>query len=381
MIRERKGRDGNRRLFIDISFTKKDGSEGRYRRDATVQTWTAARVEERRKLLELAETGDIRCAAAEPPKPVQQAPEYTFADVLQHMRRVHLPQLKKSTRVNYEKRVTLYIEATFSKSTLAEMTPDALAAFAATLNADGLKPSTRRGVLITLRSLLRRAVDAGMLASMPKFPKFPKVGQKCETPMAREDVEAMFAAVPNNVALAFGLVAFAGLRPAEVRGLRWSDVDLRSGTISIRWSVSYSEEATPKSGAARVVPIAAPLRAMLEVAKKTRKGPWEKVALTKQGKAWGQTGLTQAFARALLKAKLGRDWSLYSLRRFCGTELHRLGTPLGVIQRIYGHADVQTTMLYIGVVESDLHTAMARFGQETGATPGQRQENEAEGAR
>ena len=77
--------------------------------------------------------------------------------MLQHMRRVHLPQLKKSTRVNYEKRVTLYIEPKFKKSTLAEIKPDALEAFAATLNADGLKQSTRLCVLITMRSLLLRA--------------------------------------------------------------------------------------------------------------------------------------------------------------------------------------------------------------------------------
>src|SRR5689334_11952934 len=131
MIRERKARDGTRRLFIDISFTKKDGSEDRYRRDARVQTWTSARAEERRLLVELAETGELRSVAPEPTKEAQAVIEYTFADVLEYMRRVHLPQLKKSTRVNYEKRVTLYIEPTFGKSALAELTPDAFAEFAA----------------------------------------------------------------------------------------------------------------------------------------------------------------------------------------------------------------------------------------------------------
>lgn len=379
MIRERKARDGTRRLFIDISFTKKDGSEDRYRRDATVQTWTSARAEERRLLVELAETGELRSVAPAPLKEAQPVVEYTFADVLQYMRRVHLPQLKTSTRVNYEKRVALYIEPTFSKSKLAEMTPDAFAEFAAALNADGLAPSTRRGVLITLRSLLKRAVDSGMLGAMPKFPKMPRVGRKCAPPMRQEDVTALLKVVPKNVALAFALAAYAGLRAGEVRALRWWDVDFRAGLIRVRRSLSHGVESTPKSGEARPVPISAPLRALLEAAPKPRKDPQARVAVTKHKREWAETGLTQAFARALVKAKLKGEWSFHDLRRFCATELERLGAPLSSVQKILGHADVTTTMIYIGVVERDLHTAMALFGQTAGATAGQRQESEAEG--
>jgi integrase len=372
-------RTGLTHLVIDIRFRTADGRKLRYRKDAQLQTRSGAHAEERRLLVEFERTGELRNFAPEEPEQQSTSAVYTFADVLQHMRRVHLPQLKTSTRVNYEKRVALYIEPTFNRSTLAEMTPEAFAEFAAALNADGLAPSTRRGVLITLRSLLRRAVDAGMLGAMPKFPKMPRVGRKCAPPMRQEDVTALLKVVPANVALAFALAAYAGLRAGEVRALRWWDVDLRAGLIRVRRALSHGVESTPKSGEARPVPICAPLRALLEAAPKPRKDPHARVALTKHKREWGETGLTQAFARALVKAKLTGEWSFHDLRRFCATELERLGAPLSAVQKILGHADVTTTMIYIGVVERDLHTAMALFGQKAGATPGQQQGNEAEG--
>ena len=52
-------RRGQRILVIDIRFTKKDGSAGRYRHDARVQTTAAATAEERRLLSNVALYGDV----------------------------------------------------------------------------------------------------------------------------------------------------------------------------------------------------------------------------------------------------------------------------------------------------------------------------------
>jgi hypothetical protein len=51
-------RRGEPRLVIDINYTKRDGSRGRYRKDAQVQTLTAARAEDRRLLALLAQHGE-----------------------------------------------------------------------------------------------------------------------------------------------------------------------------------------------------------------------------------------------------------------------------------------------------------------------------------
>jgi len=155
--------------------------------------------------------------------------------------------------------------------------------------------------------------------------------------------------------------AFAGLRAGEVRGLRWPDVDLRRGVITVRRSVVGGVEGSPKSGHGRVVPIAAPLRPHLEAAAKSRKSPWSEVALTSYGKPWKDGGLTQAFERARDRAGLS-GWTFHSLRHFFITELCRRGAPTMVVKQLAGHSELGTTQRYAHMVDGDLGKAIGLFG-------------------
>lgn len=360
-IRKEERRAGETRLVIDIRYRTADGRKHRFRRDAQLQTMAAAKAEERRLLVQLAQTGELRTA---PETEAEPAPVYTFEDIVRHLRRVHLPQLKASTRRNYEQRIVLYLEPFFRDRPLVGLEA-AIPEFAASLAADGLALSTRRGVMITLRTVVRRAVDAGLLDGMPKFPRFAKIGRKGGAPLLLQEVDRLLSVVAPSTAAAFGLAAFAGLRGGEVRALRWSDVDLRNDRLTVRRSISYGVESTPKSGQARDVPIAPPLRVLLEaIAKRRRKsGPWDPVCLTELGQPWGQTGLNQSFSRATKRAGLAQGWSFHDLRRFCGTQLGRMGVRLTVIRDILGHAEATTTERYLGTTPGEQQAAMDRaFG-------------------
>ena len=67
----------------------------------------------------------------------------------------------------------------------------------------------------------------------------------------------------------FALIAYAGLRPNEVRALRRRDLELRreggepiGGFVTVREGWSYGQTHTPKTGQ-RVIPIAPPLARLL----------------------------------------------------------------------------------------------------------------------
>src|SRR5262245_12677349 len=69
-------RRGKRRLIIDIWYRKQDGTLGRYRKDAEVQTLAAAREEERRRIAALAAVGcpeEQKEWKVEPPAPEPQS--------------------------------------------------------------------------------------------------------------------------------------------------------------------------------------------------------------------------------------------------------------------------------------------------------------------
>ena len=55
-------------------------------------------------------------------------------------------------------------------------------------------------------------------------------------------------------------------------------------------------------------------------------------------------------------------FSVHDLRRSCATELLRRGVNPKVVQKMLGHASIQTTMAhYVGVSDKDLRDAVKRF--------------------
>jgi integrase len=52
------------------------------------------------------------------------------------------------------------------------------------------------------------------------------------------------------------IAGFAGLRRGEISGLRWGDVSLTDARIDVRRAIVLGKEVTPKSGKARMVPMA-----------------------------------------------------------------------------------------------------------------------------
>jgi integrase len=246
----------------------------------------------------------------------------------------------------------------FGERSLADVDGKALSELDAELAADELKPSTRANIHCVFRSVLRAAVEAGFLLELPRLPPLPKVGRQIVRPMRRPDVERLLAACSPSARLALSLMAFAGLRPSEVRGLRWCDVDLKSGVLTVRRGLIVGEETTPKSHHHRAVPLSKPLRAILEPLAAQKRSPWAEVAITTHGQLWGDFGLYQAFQRAQKRAALA-GWSPKSLRHYFVTELFGLGASAPVIQKLVGHSDLATTQRYADVDASDLRGAIA----------------------
>ncbi len=93
----------------------------------------------------------------------------------------------------------------------------------------------------------------------------------------------------------------------------------------------------------------------------------------KTGKRWANP--EKAFEKGGKKA--GLEWvGFHDLRRFRATRWSRLGVDLKTIQELLGHADIRTTMLYVGFVDSaldDVRRAQEREAQNAECLEGGRQ--------
>lgn len=346
-------------MFIEIRYRTADGRSTRFRRDAQVQTKYGAHAEERRLLTELERTGTLaRTLDAAGALADSESLRHTFADAVRQFRSSKLATLKPSTRFTYNHRLNETLLPRFGSVQLAELTGDALMQLDAELAWEKLAASTRRNLHIVFRSVLRSAVNAGLLATLPSLPTLPRVGRKVVRPMHRADLEAILLVASSRARLAFALAAFAGLRAGEVRGLRWSDVDLKGNTLTVRHSITRRETTSPKSGDHRVVPLARPLLELLKPEFEQKTSPWAAVALTSAGEPWGESGLNQSFKRAQRRCKLS-GWCFHDLRHFFVTELFRRRAPAPAVQKLAGHADLATTQRYADMVASDMRAAIA----------------------
>jgi integrase len=359
-------RRGQRIQVIDIRYRKADGTKGRYRHDAEVQTLAAARAEERRLLANIAMYGQV----FEPGKErVQSAPAeavLTFGEVVAKYRATYMEtDLKVTTRRGYESVLNSVLLPKLKDVPIAEVNGEAASQLDLALVKQKRKrkgkiaSNTRNNAQIVLRSVLKFAKATKLLDELPSgLPRLKKIEQMILAIPSDEDVGAILKKACPTHRVAFGLMAFAGLRPNEVRALlrlglqlqRDSDGAPVGGFLTVREGRSHGETHTPKTGQ-RDVPVAPRLAQLL--------GPLEQgprdghLARTKDKEPWGQSGLAQAFERTRDRAGLA-GWSIYALRHYAITDWLRRGIPVHVVQKMAGHKHLSTTQHYVHFLKGDL---------------------------
>ena len=172
---------------------------------------------------------------------------------------------------------------------------------------------------------------------------------------------------------------YTGLRVGEITGLRWCDVDLENGFISVNHTLVYYKHDTnkcqfsihkPKTEAgSRSVPIMSEVREALEQEKEYQDivglrckvkvdGFSDFIFINRFGNVHNQNNLNRALRRiirdcnkrVLSEAQDGEnvtllpDFSCHTLRHTFATRMCEMGINLKVIQDVLGHSDFSTTM-------------------------------------
>ena len=173
-------------------------------------------------------------------------------------------------------------------------------------------------------------------------------------------------------------LALSGLRRGEVAGLRWVDVDLEAGALTIvnnRVSAGgRTVENDPKSVASRrTLPLPDRLVTVLRAAKARQAaerlalgqigGAWEYVVCNELGHAYAP-GVLSRYWRDTVKAAGIRHIKLHAARHTCATLMHLQGVPAAVIAAWIGHKDASLTMkLYAHSQDDALKAAGATLNR------------------
>ena len=143
--------------------------------------------------------------------------------------------------------------------------------------------------------------------------------------------------------------------------MRWRDVDMASKVLKIANSADF----TTKSKRERIIPINSRLLALLNRRKSnSTMDNVEALVLGKTAKvAFSGNYISRKFKRAAKTAGLDKRIHFHSLRHSTATALVRKNVPIAVVQRLLGHSNITTTMIYSHVTQSDLQEALNKLDE------------------
>ncbi|HEY9409917.1 MAG TPA: site-specific integrase [Jiangellaceae bacterium] len=259
----------------------------------------------------------------------------------------------------------------------------------------GGKPGTgvgERTVSLTLGRLraaltlaMRRQLVTRNVAEHVTIPraarKEAKARKKTYIPWTQQEVQQFLGHVSTDRLYAIWLLSLIGLRPAEVAGLRWIDVDLEAGTLKVETTrtlvAGVVVEKDAKSGAGeRGLPLPTivlkALRAFRrrQIAEQLEAGAgWHasgRVACDELGRAVKTDWLRRRAYKAMETAKV-RKVRLYDARHACLSWMANNGVPDVVVSAWAGHADLGfTKRIYVHSDPDALKAGSEKLGELLG---------------
>lgn len=300
-----------------------------------------------------------------------------------------------STFESYGSELARLVKPGLGAVRLADLTPARAKAWLDQLARDGWGADKRGRAVQQAKAVL--AADVGTLLPSNPFARIkrPRAARKPVAAYTREQAAALLAAAGGwahgRYAVLVRLALDSGMRPQELRALRWEDVDLTAGLIRVRRALrtvkNKASEKPPKSAAGRRDVWLTPGTVAALVAHRarqtgaaaasgivfpTRTGTWQaKRNLARQFELLAHeaavslddprvTSADRAKARKARKlagtaspAKVP-NLGLKALRHTSATLLLAAGAPLKAVSVRLGHESVETTLrFYAAVLPSD----------------------------
>ena len=249
----------------------------------------------------------------------------------------------------------------FGEAHAADLSRSDFDRYSAERMAQGVGPHTPNRDLACLRAAFTQAKDDGLLDRVPKI-RMLRTVQGMPRILNSDEIRRLLEHAADLRPL-IATAASSGLRAAELRWLRWENVELDARAIDVRAKLDWR----PKTHSERTVPIPGRLIELLlehRDAVLSRPGDWV-FPVPSHGGQWTETGLSHCARKAAERTSLWQKGSkaLHDLRRSWASHLLAAGTPMDTVRRLGGWAsNVTLERFYLAPTERAVRLAIDASG-------------------
>jgi integrase len=270
--------------------------------------------------------------------------------------------VRLTTYQGYERIVRLHIKPTLGRVKLENLTPTHLRSLYRERLESGMSSRMVQLIHTTLHKALKQATADGIIprnvVGMVKAPRSPTKELKTLVP---EQARALIqSAHTDRLEALFVLAVTTGMRQGELLGLKWQDVDLETGILQVRRTLStatgrgFSFNAPKTAKGRRSIKLPASAISSLRRHREAQQqesdkitGLWEDHGLvftTHVGTPMTRQDLITRYFKPLLQRAKLPNIRFHDLRHTCATLLLGRGVHAKLVQELLGHATISVTL-------------------------------------
>jgi integrase len=154
--------------------------------------------------------------------------------------------VRTSTYASYERQLRRYVVPPLGRVKLKQLTAAHVQALYRSMQDRGLSPRTVRYAHAVLRRALKQAARWGMIPRNPCDDTDPPKASRDEMrPLDRRQARRLLGVARSDgdrLEALWVLAVHTGMRPGELLGLKWEDMDLEAGALQVKRALSPEGE-------------------------------------------------------------------------------------------------------------------------------------------
>lgn len=270
-------------------------------------------------------------------------------------------EFSPSTYINYKHNLGKWVTPIWKEKFLDDITPSDVH-FLIYEHLTNVSSYTRKTFLKLVRRVFNMAIEEGVLSKNPAMGIKVRLEEVNQLVLNKSEIDVFLKhgkIVNHRFYPHWTLALLTGMRSGELQALRWTDIDLETGFISIKRSWSrFLGEGPTKTAKNRVCPISKECRKLL-LELKMQTGPSDHVLprLTE----WSQGQQAQVI-KDFCKGLNITPIKFHDLRATFITQMLNNGVPLAKVMAIVGHSSLKTTQGYLRLCGKDVEGATDLLG-------------------